>query len=342
MSWHFSRALAEAYSLAPCSDGKLSAQLKLSPTQSGFSSEDRMKDFSRLSQFGMIFAPLKESLGAALLTSFLAAFPASRSVQPRTVTPLRLTCGTRCDELLTKSVRTSYLPKMSQLKQSPEPPQSCDVTVTYPKSLIFRRETWAQTILGTDRGVLLPRPTCAANFLAPSMYKHDSCRNFIRVFGLRRPRGENGLSLLQMPTRGTGSLRLKEAKDGERQDKWWVQWPYEIGQHPRPNPLDLEWMMGWPTGWTDISSSATVKFQQWQQQHFSSSQTNLKENLMENRETFIDESGLKRFKDSNRKVPVRKHTEPEILQSPRQLVIAEIDAKIAALQSAKSALLQLL
>jgi hypothetical protein len=33
------------------------------------------------------------------------------------------------------------------------------------------------------------------------------------------------------------------------------------------NPMWVEWLMGWTLGWTDLKPLATVKFQQWQQQH---------------------------------------------------------------------------
>ena len=72
MSWHYSRALAEEYSAATCSDGKQSAQLSANHTPQAYLCSDRMTAFSRLSRFGMTFAPLTENLGADLLTWFLA------------------------------------------------------------------------------------------------------------------------------------------------------------------------------------------------------------------------------------------------------------------------------
>jgi hypothetical protein len=33
------------------------------------------------------------------------------------------------------------------------------------------------------------------------------------------------------------------------------------------NPTWVEWLMGWPLGWTDCGASATDKFQQWQNSH---------------------------------------------------------------------------
>jgi hypothetical protein len=33
------------------------------------------------------------------------------------------------------------------------------------------------------------------------------------------------------------------------------------------NPTWVEWLMGWPLGWTDLKPLATDKFQQWQHSH---------------------------------------------------------------------------
>ena len=38
----------------------------------------------------------------------------------------------------------------------------------------------------------------------------------------------------------------------------------------RLNPNWVEWLMGWPIGWTDLRPSATDKYRLWQQQHFNS------------------------------------------------------------------------
>jgi hypothetical protein len=39
----------------------------------------------------------------------------------------------------------------------------------------------------------------------------------------------------------------------------------EAGGHL--NPTWVEWLMGWPLGWTDLRPLAMDKFQSWQQQH---------------------------------------------------------------------------
>ena len=79
MSWLFSRALVEEYSAGNCSDGEPSAQLNENPTPQAYLSPDRMTAFSRLSRFGMTFAPLTGDRGEELLTLFLAGFPVKTS-----------------------------------------------------------------------------------------------------------------------------------------------------------------------------------------------------------------------------------------------------------------------
>ena len=45
----------------------------------------------------------------------------------------------------------------------------------------------------------------------------------------------------------------------------WDTSPYSIGG--KLNPTWVEWLMGWPLGWTDLSASATDKFQAWLHSH---------------------------------------------------------------------------
>lgn len=94
MSWLISQALMQNYensrssqalaveSLAvTCLDGELSAPSSGSPTPQAFCAPDKMTEFSRLSRFGMTYAPLTEDLGEELLMSYRAGFPA-RTYQP--------------------------------------------------------------------------------------------------------------------------------------------------------------------------------------------------------------------------------------------------------------------
>ncbi len=81
MSWLFSQALVEEYLVDTSLDGEQSAPLSGNPTQLAYCAPDKMTAFSRLSRFGMMYKPLTESRGEALLMSYLAGFHAKTSPQ---------------------------------------------------------------------------------------------------------------------------------------------------------------------------------------------------------------------------------------------------------------------
>ena len=80
MSWLFSQALVEEFSEGISLDGEPSALLSGNPIPQAYCAPDKMKAFSRLSRFGMTFAPLTANRGQELLTLYLAGFPARTSV----------------------------------------------------------------------------------------------------------------------------------------------------------------------------------------------------------------------------------------------------------------------
>jgi len=82
MSWHFSQALEAAFLEENSWDGERCARLKLIPFAPDDSASGKMKDTWHRSPFGMMFVPSTESLGAALLTWFLAGFPVRTSPLP--------------------------------------------------------------------------------------------------------------------------------------------------------------------------------------------------------------------------------------------------------------------
>jgi hypothetical protein len=82
MSWLFSQALVEEYLGDTFLDGEQSVQSNGKNIQQAYCALDKMTKFSRLSQFGMMFKPLTESLGEELLMSYLGDFHAKTLVQP--------------------------------------------------------------------------------------------------------------------------------------------------------------------------------------------------------------------------------------------------------------------
>jgi hypothetical protein len=82
MSFTFSRALVEAFSLAISSAGDASAPSNSTPTPDLSWWPDRTTEHSRLSRFGMTCGPLTADRGAALLTWWLEASRARTSASP--------------------------------------------------------------------------------------------------------------------------------------------------------------------------------------------------------------------------------------------------------------------
>jgi hypothetical protein len=97
MSWLFSRALVVASSGENSSDGEPCAQLSVICTPHPFWHRDKTTDFSRLSQFGLTFAPLTESRGGELLTWFREDFLA-RTSPPQEKAPASKEAEADCGE----------------------------------------------------------------------------------------------------------------------------------------------------------------------------------------------------------------------------------------------------
>lgn len=178
MSWLFSRALAVAFSEATCSDGGQSAPLKLNPIPRAYCSPDRMTAYSRLSRFGMTYAPLTDDLGAALLTWYLEASRA-RTFQPQEKAPA-LTApapasGGKCTELSMRYDRNSHSWKTHLCLWDEDLPES---SVILPKSgtmrngLCWERTMWEPRTSESASGYLhmIPTPT-ACN--APNKGSHS-------------------------------------------------------------------------------------------------------------------------------------------------------------------------
>lgn len=159
MSWLFSRALVEEYLEASCSPDKMTA-------------------YSRLSRFGMTYAPLTDDDGAALLTWYLEASRA-RTFQPQEKAPA-LTApapasGGKCTELSMKYDRNSHSWKTHLCLWDEDLPES---SVILPKSgtmrngLCWERTMWEPRTSESASGYLhmIPTPT-ACN--APNKGSHS-------------------------------------------------------------------------------------------------------------------------------------------------------------------------
>jgi len=248
MSWLFSRVLVEEYLGEVSSDGEPSALLSGNPIPQAYCAPDRMKGFSRLSRFGMTYAPLTGNRGQELLMLFLAGFPAKTSVlrggEQESLAPDQ-DSGKRWRGLLGK-----YDPSTHSLKTA-----QCSLyegltpsSVILPRwgsmqtGELYQRQTLVRPISESESG-LWPTVTATANQLAPSMQSRYA-----------NP-------IWTMPT----AHNAKETNAPSESNLHTPTLAAQAGGHL--NPTWVEWLMGWPLGWTDLKPLETGKFQQWQQQH---------------------------------------------------------------------------
>jgi hypothetical protein len=230
MSWLFSQALVAEYLADTCLDGGPYAPLSVMLTAQPFSRRGKTMDVSSLSQFGQTCAPLTESHGTALLTSYLEAFHAQTSVplgkEPELLAANLASGNTWLGSSLRFNLHThGWRTAQCSLLEDSEP-----FSGTWPRSGLMHDGTcWEQRTSafrtsGTGCGYSLPTPTGVNGGRNNMMGRVD----------------EWGGS--SNPLRGTviGSMCL---------------------------PAFEEMVMGWPIGWTEPTPYATVKFHEWQQQH---------------------------------------------------------------------------
>jgi len=230
MSWLFSQALVEEYLVDTSSDGEQSAPLNGNPTQQAYCVPDKMKVFSRLSRFGMTYKPLTEARGEELLTLFLADFPVRTYQQPEKAQGLTENdreCGAIWQGWLAKYDPDTSLWKTAQCSLTGD---LTECLATLPRS-------------GMTRGGLL--------WVLPKLERRTSATES----GLWRTPSSSVVEPKSTVVKLTG----RKPSDPQ------VGLADQVGG--KLNPVWVEWLMGWPLGWTDLKPLGTDKFQQWQQQH---------------------------------------------------------------------------
>lgn len=229
MSWLFSQALVEAFSEDTSLDGEPSAPSSGNPTQQAYLSPDKMTVFSRLSRFGMTFKPLTADRGKALLMSYLAAFLARTSQSQETEMDLRES-EAECGEKW-----QGLLARFDQDSHLWRTVQ-CSLLEGLNESLQTLPQ-WGMTVGGEL-------------YLLPTLVQTIDAKEsgFTHVWGT--PKAQDSRHALR--DRGKGNL-------GEQ-----VSGLHNGG---KLNPTWVEWLMGWPFGWTDLKPLAMDKSHCAPQQH---------------------------------------------------------------------------
>jgi hypothetical protein len=231
MSWLFSRALVAAYSEAISWVGEPSAQSRSSHQPQAYSWPGKTTAPSRLSRSGMTFAPLMADRGAGLLTWFRAVSHARTYPSPAVVTG-----STASDPA------SGWKWPASFVKYDPASRSWRTRQCSLQGGLTEFSETWPSwgSMLDGECSPLAP--------LVPHMHEKECsswptpCARDYR--GVHRT--ERGLQRRQESKRG---IPLNEAVGGLLNPPW------------------VEWLMGWPAGWTAFEPLETGKYREWRQWH---------------------------------------------------------------------------
>lgn len=240
MSWLFSQALAEEYSAGTSLAGEQFAQLNVMPTPHKFWRNDKTMEFSDLSRFGLTCAVLTENHGKGLLISFQEAFPVRTYQQQEAVRELRerdLDYGSKWQESSVRFDPHTFSWKTHLCLWEEDLPWS---SVTLPKwglmlnGVVFQHQNAERPITATVSG-LLPTP--------------------------RASMGSHGIAWCRART-GEHRHNLED----------YLAWQHlQNGGEETPglnaNPDYVEWLMIWPSGWTDLKPLEMDRFREWQQQH---------------------------------------------------------------------------
>jgi hypothetical protein len=297
MSWLFSRALVEEYSEANSLDGTPSAPSNTTPTPQAFLWRDKTTDAWNRFPSGMTCEPLTESRGEELLTWFRAGFLAPTLVAPARapeLTEKTADFGPKCPELLATLDLDLYSWKTRQclpLAGLDECLQTFPAWGLTRSGELFQQKTSERLKSAQDFGLLrdklreqqqsAPMKDGSVNgaewrCLKDAAVTTANGNAASATSGLTRFIMKNGTVAPSVVPEMWLTPQANEDAAGTpagKMQKMLGNHPLIRGTTPEQwatgtlNPNWTEWLNGFPVGWTDISASATPKFQQWLLSH---------------------------------------------------------------------------
>ena len=279
MSWHFSQALEAEYLAACCSGGEPCAPWSETPTAPDDSCSDKMKGTFHRSPFGMMFAPSTEHRGAELLTWFLAASRARTSAQQEAepgLTENEADSGAKWQGSFTKydpATRSWKTRQFSLLGGLVEFSETWPRWGSMRNGECLERPIAERPTCESESG-LWPTPTCGGGGQTlpegttptgktPEGRKQTVCleryvqqveRKVWPTPTVAMAKGSSGGALTRKTGKSRENDRLDYAVEGD-------------AKNGRLNPTWVEWLMGWPLGWTELQPLETGRFREWSQQH---------------------------------------------------------------------------
>jgi hypothetical protein len=280
MSWLYSRALVEASSVDISLDGAPCALWSGTHMQRASWLPGKTTAASRLSRSGMTYKALTDDLGEAVLTWCLEDSHARTSRGPGTGRASKesdLDSGPRCSEssaksnLDTSSSRTSatsvsgasrrYAGTCSDLgtlfQMETSTPQTVE-PLTYVSAHSFSRtgsgRGWSSRVSAKSASAVESQSARVAT----SIIQSALARDLRKTDGLwKRKVGE----LLPTPT-------AQDAKNNAGPSQYNRNtWPLNVIAGGTLSPMWVEWLMGFPIGWTGLDALETPRFQQWLLSH---------------------------------------------------------------------------
>jgi hypothetical protein len=299
MSWHFSRALVAASSGERSSGGEPSAPLSSTPTPAMCWSPGKTTDAFRPSRSGMMCEPLTGDRGADLLTWCLEVSRARTSPPPARApgsAVLALDSGERWHALLVKFDPASCGWKTARCLWEEGLDWSC---LTLPRwGSLHDGELWERATPGLPTGGNASGlwPTPRASEAGPDFAKLSRSKTGISLQTAvamwptpraanpgSRPNGKGGKILAEEVAIAEGlrergqTFATPKSRDWKGQSQRGIHAPGDALPNMdrgdgKPvggslNPTWVEWLMGWPLGWTDCAAPATAKYQEWRQWH---------------------------------------------------------------------------
>ena len=238
MSWLYSQALVEESLGETFLDGEQCAVWNGMHTQQVSWLPDKTTKRYRLSRSGLTFKPLMDDLGKAVLMSCLEAFLAPTSVSQGEEQGSKESsppCGHTWQELSVKFDPASFSWKTHRFLWEEDLQES---SVTLPRWGMMRDGVlWEHTTL--------PLPTSGTGSGSwPTPTRRD-------YKGINAPEGL---------TRKDGKSRMDQLPNA-------VAYSSKEKDTGPLNPAWVEWLMGWPIGWTGLKPLETDRFRKWPHSH---------------------------------------------------------------------------
>jgi len=261
MSWRYLPELVGESSEGSCSDGEQSVQSRKTNTASESSNSESETDIFPNSLSGTMSEPSTDGPGVERWISSLpdSRVNRSRPQEKKKAKTTTGTCGPKRSESFAKWDRNSRSWKMF--------PALFGMTISAKSSV-----TWQMQ--GSMRnGTLSQRPTLVPD-TSGNVYGYCATPNKTCVRKNPDSKHHDGITLVDhvtmFPTPSAADHRDRGGPESpaiKRRIEKGKQMTLSMKIGGKLNPTWVEWLMGWPLGWTDLKPLEMDRFQQWLRSH---------------------------------------------------------------------------